>query len=224
MGNPIAGATVTANGYSTTTGADGTYAMEVAVGTYTVTAAAAGFSGDTKTGVIVEDGVTTSVDFALTPLGARANFGYETKGTYSVVIADAIRGGRYTCPESGIGESITVYLATEGISGVKVRCALYKYSDKSLVAETEEKTSPSGGWNGWVTFNFSSPKPNLSNTDYYIVVWADGWCQIFAHAFGTSTHGVGFKTYDTWPDPWYPGEYGGYNTSIYCTYSVETTA
>jgi len=68
---PIAGATVTAGTYSTTTLGDGTYSMTVQQGTYDVTASANCYGSSTVNGVVVTMGVTTTVDFTLTgnPLG-----------------------------------------------------------------------------------------------------------------------------------------------------------
>lgn len=64
--NPIANATVTANGYSTTTATDGTYALDVPVGSYTVTALADGHVEESKTADVLENQPTV-VDFALAP-------------------------------------------------------------------------------------------------------------------------------------------------------------
>ncbi|MEP0775507.1 MAG: carboxypeptidase regulatory-like domain-containing protein, partial [Acidobacteriota bacterium] len=64
---PIGGATVQAGAYSTTTQANGTYAMNLPVGTYDVTASAFGYAPQTVNGVSITDGNTTTQDFALTP-------------------------------------------------------------------------------------------------------------------------------------------------------------
>src|SRR4029077_1987723 len=66
---PIAGATVTWSGGSATSAADGTYTLSnVPPGTYSVTAAFAGYTSGTRTGVVVTSGATTTgTDFALAP-------------------------------------------------------------------------------------------------------------------------------------------------------------
>ncbi len=64
---PIAGAQVQAGAYTTTTASDGTYAMNLPAGTYDVTASKFGFAPQTVNGVVVNDGATTTQDFALTP-------------------------------------------------------------------------------------------------------------------------------------------------------------
>jgi len=65
-GNLIEGATVTADGYSTTTEANGTYTLaDLPVGSYTVTASATGYTELSKT-ADVQENLTTFVDFVLT--------------------------------------------------------------------------------------------------------------------------------------------------------------
>ena len=64
---PIGGALVQAGAYSTTTATNGTYAMNLPAGTYTVTASKFGFAPETVNGVEIADGGTTTQNFALTP-------------------------------------------------------------------------------------------------------------------------------------------------------------
>jgi subtilisin-like proprotein convertase family protein len=67
-GLPIAGATVqTTNGYIRSTGAPGTYSMDVAAGTYNMIATAPGYGPATASGVTVNNGDTTTQDFFLSP-------------------------------------------------------------------------------------------------------------------------------------------------------------
>ena len=65
-GEALAGATVTANGVSILTDVEGYYKIEVAPGTYTVTASAVGYESQSKS-VTVTAGETSAVDFALSP-------------------------------------------------------------------------------------------------------------------------------------------------------------
>jgi hypothetical protein len=70
-GTAIAGATVstTTGGYSTTTGSSGNYTISnVAPGTYSVTASKSGYQSQTKSGVQVSVGQTTTANFSLNPL------------------------------------------------------------------------------------------------------------------------------------------------------------
>jgi N-acetylneuraminic acid mutarotase len=66
-GDPIGGATVNANGFSTTTDANGFYQFVLAVGIYDVTASAYGYFSQTVNGVTVTEGGVTTQDFALDP-------------------------------------------------------------------------------------------------------------------------------------------------------------
>jgi subtilisin-like proprotein convertase family protein len=68
-GLPIPGALVqTTNGYVRTTGAAGTYSMDVAADTYTMVASFPGYTSDTAAGVTVTNGNTTIQDFFLSPM------------------------------------------------------------------------------------------------------------------------------------------------------------
>jgi N-acetylneuraminic acid mutarotase len=69
-GNPIAGATVHATGpfdRTMTTDANGHYSKVLPVGTYTVTVSAFGFATKTIDNVVISDGQTTTLNFALDP-------------------------------------------------------------------------------------------------------------------------------------------------------------
>ncbi|MDH5375952.1 MAG: carboxypeptidase regulatory-like domain-containing protein [Candidatus Bathyarchaeota archaeon] len=68
--DPIAGAKVTTNGISVSTGADGSYSIELAPGTYTVEASADGYESASQSDVTVVAGKTTTMDFELTPTPA----------------------------------------------------------------------------------------------------------------------------------------------------------
>lgn len=66
--NPINEATVSANGYSTSTDSQGNYSFSVPKGTYTVTASASGYESQTKSDIVVTAGATTTLDFSLDPI------------------------------------------------------------------------------------------------------------------------------------------------------------
>ncbi|WP_193767561.1 carboxypeptidase regulatory-like domain-containing protein [Halorientalis pallida] len=63
-GNAIAGATVSADGVTTTTATDGSYSLSIAPGTYDVTASATDFLSATQSATVTENNVT-DVDFTL---------------------------------------------------------------------------------------------------------------------------------------------------------------
>lgn len=66
-GDPIARAKVSVGSSSTRTNASGVYSIRMPVGTYDVTASAFGYYPETVPGIVVDDGVTVTQDFALDP-------------------------------------------------------------------------------------------------------------------------------------------------------------
>lgn len=105
--------------------------------------------------------------------GLDPNFGYETGGGTAQEYRNRITGSVFTISESGVADSISAYIIAEEMN---VKCAIYKESDNSLVGETEEKIEllilPNPVWE---TFNFSTPKPELSaSTAYVLVIWGGG--------------------------------------------------
>lgn len=64
----ISGATVAANGMTSTTDVSGKYEISIAPGTYNVTASASGFVSKTTLNVVVTPGNRTDVDFNLEPV------------------------------------------------------------------------------------------------------------------------------------------------------------
>lgn len=117
----IEGVTVTADVYSTTTAADGTYSILVPPGTYNVTANGfdVGYSTLVKTGEVVTEGNTTPVDFTLNneapTLSGVAGFSY---GNLTWTSASAKGGTKGTDIVMGSVETNTLYTpgATEDIS------------------------------------------------------------------------------------------------------------
>jgi hypothetical protein len=81
--NVIGGATVTAGSNTTTADASGFYVFgEIAPGTYSVTASAQGYGGDTATGVSVASNATTTRDFSLANAPAHACFTDTTQADF----------------------------------------------------------------------------------------------------------------------------------------------
>ena len=71
-GEPISGATVTADGYIITTGTDGTYSLEVETGTYTVSVVKEGYKTKSTTVAATEEGETYTADLAMTSVPVEA--------------------------------------------------------------------------------------------------------------------------------------------------------
>ena len=64
---PLAGAMITAGAYTTTSGKNGAYSLDVRAGTYTVTAQKGGYALQSKPGIVVTAGGTTQTNFVLRP-------------------------------------------------------------------------------------------------------------------------------------------------------------
>ena len=77
-GVPIPGALVEVGAFSTFSHADGTYGVNVPADTYDITASAFGFASQTVNGVVVDDGVAVTQNFALDPLGTTFLDGFVT--------------------------------------------------------------------------------------------------------------------------------------------------
>lgn len=64
-GNTITGASVNAGGVSVSTGADGSYSIELTPGTYNITVSAGGYEGSSQNNIIVIAGKATTINFEL---------------------------------------------------------------------------------------------------------------------------------------------------------------
>jgi len=134
--DPIEGATVTAEGYSTTTAADGTYTLaDLPVGSYTVTASATGYVDESKTADVLEN-QTTVVDFALSP---------EPTGTISGTVTDAdttdpIEGATVTADGYSTATTAngTYTLADLPVGSYTVTASATGYVEQSKTAEVLE--------------------------------------------------------------------------------------
>lgn len=104
-------------------------------------------------------------------------FGYDGGATNSMPIKNIIKGSVFTCPDDGIADSISVKLgmwSDQPLWSGRVKCAIYRHSDLSLVGVTEERVIDIiDEYEAWYTFNFIT-KPNLiHNTEYVLVAWAE---------------------------------------------------
>jgi len=137
-------------------------------------------------------------------------FGYPYTGTTELAIKNRIAGSWFRCPQRCIAQSISAFFYP-GIA--KAKCAIYRRSDNRLIGVTEEKTNLPSGFS---TFNFPDPKPSLADIDYWLVTWGGdvGNLNITPQ---TAKGGYQEKTYNSFPDPWYPLSIN-YVASIYCTY------
>lgn len=119
---------------------------------------------------------------------------------------------------------MTVYFKTNNPTYQDMRCGLYKASDLSFVAETEERTIEGHDW-GWRTFNFITP-PNLeANTEYLLCFWAAGieyWTIYNSGSTDQTCRDI--EAYDGFPSTFTKDNSWDEKTSIYCTYSISNIA
>jgi hypothetical protein len=141
-------------------------------------------------------------------------FGYTGASTdFSIDINDRKRGGLYTAPGGGVGDSIYFYLWEWGEDPV-VKFALYKESDSSLVDSTSELMINLQG-NGWIGAAFQNAPTIYADTVYVITCWADDApagsdVAVQGHDATGQSWWYGFQTYGAWPSKW---------TSISATYA-----
>ncbi|WP_336002027.1 carboxypeptidase regulatory-like domain-containing protein [Halorientalis halophila] len=138
-GSAIEGATVTADGQSTTTAADGSYSLTVEAGDYTVDANADGFNPSSQT-VTVNAEETTTADFSLEA--------QVTDGTVEGTVTDAggsaiegatvSAGGQSTTTAADGSYSLTL---TEGDYSVEANADGFNPSSQSVTVTAGETTT-----------------------------------------------------------------------------------
>ncbi|MGQ9530342.1 MAG: hypothetical protein ACUVTC_02775 [Candidatus Bathycorpusculaceae bacterium] len=155
-----------------------------------------------------------------------ATFGNTATGTFRRNIESYIVGSIFTLTENGEAQSITAYIEMT-VSSKNMKCAIYRYSDLSLVAQTEEKAPAVA--TTWVTFNFINKPILTANTEYLLVAWSY-WGAGSAYLYytpGTANQGCyRSQPYEAnFPDPLPPVTYEARSYCIYCTYKpvVEET-
>ncbi len=161
----------------------------------------------------------------LTESGLDSNFGHEWLGPNATSIEGFIKGSWFVCPSDGTANSITAYIkCTED---KKVKGAIYAYvSDDdagALIGGTEELIVRAG-YEGWETFNLSSPKPPVSaNTKYFLMMFGEkttGLSYLYWTATGATAKSISlYISYNDFPNP-IIGETGvNEKYRIFCTYT-----
>ena len=160
-----------------------------------------------------------------------ATFGYTTIGTtggltIAAVGWEDISGSVFTCTEFGTATSITVALKRTVAGSDNVKCAIYKHSDLSLLAQTEERNLALTTSYVWYTFTFATPPSLIGGTDYILVVWGDYTAQNITCPYDNGDANQGHKqtlAYGAFPNPLVPSHQNT-KASIYCTYTMTGVA
>jgi hypothetical protein len=152
-----------------------------------------------------------------------AILGYNTLGTASSSsIEDFITGSAFTIPENGMADSISVGLKSNVSWSNKVKCAIYRVSDKVLIGVTEEKIVTLSSTANWFTFLFTGDKPELAkNIEYYLVAWAipSSFTNLIVANANIATSFALNRTYNSFPNPINITDTFPLVYSIYCTYT-----
>jgi len=154
-----------------------------------------------------------------------ATLGYSTTGTLTQTIEGRIIGSLFTTTTGGQIQAISAAV-TSSANNRNVKVAIYQASDGRLVAYSAPQTI-ANGFDGWLTFTFTDPKPLLNtNTNYILVVWADsasGSVDVYYDAGSANQGYLDQRTFGTWPNP-DPNLNTDSNRkySINCTYTLAT--
>jgi hypothetical protein len=207
---------------STTTYADGRWIFSIVlnmVGEYLIGAT---FKGDEGYMGIRTDDYRVMVGLPMIFGNDKRTWAYAWPKSY-------LEGSAFVCPNDGVALSITAWCRDQNPAGTKrAKCAIYRYSDNTLVGQTQELTGLAGG--DWRTFNFLDPKPALKGGEqYWLVIWFDAFSDSYFETGVLETPGnvyiyadmpcvLGSCPYTgNFPPTWTPR--GGYENlqSIYCT-------
>ncbi len=129
---------------------------------------------------------------------------------------DYIRGIKVSFNESGCVTWISAVLYSLAHE-VKVKAALYKASDGSLLGQTQEHTiTPNFDY---IDFELDSPVQVENGTDYILAVWSDnGYCRVCYCGTSSELRYQQEQAYGSWPDPASFSTEGDKNLFIYCTF------
>jgi hypothetical protein len=163
-------------------------------------------------------------------------FGDQGSGSSgNMITCNTIMGGVFTF-NGGAGQvanSISALIKQGGDNAYThhMKCALYKHSDSSLVAYTEELTvTDMTSAFVWYTFNFTSPPALIDGTDYIIVTWSDTATEgQYNVLLGNENQAPNLGHYESlaygaFPDPFSESGTAVRDFCIYCTYSPASTA
>lgn len=201
---------------ATTTDSDGNWHFNVtipAIGHYILYAE---FPGDDE-----YSGAWTDTYFVAT--GELPYFGYAGEHSrVSINPVGNISGTVFRAMEDGFAESITFYSQHSWFAN-RMRCAIYDWGTKRLIAETVEGRFLAGRVWSWETFVFSPTKPQLiGGKEYLLVVWADTACAAYYYKPGDFDYQFQQMLpadYNGFPEVWEP--YTGVHSLkglIYCSY------
>ncbi len=150
-GVPLVGANITARPGSgqAVTGPDGAYSMTLTIGTYDITAQAAGYYSETVAGVVIQESATTVQDFTLTRIPPAIAI---TPGLISLTLP------------AGMSQDVPLTLANEGGTALAWSVAESPATDWLSEAPVSGTVAPLGSAPVTVTLDAGSLAPGLYTT------------------------------------------------------------
>jgi hypothetical protein len=155
--------------------------------------------------------LTNAVD--ITPPTTDPPMGDTENATNYWPLTDYIIGSVFTAPANIRVGAIRAYC---GSAGVTTKCAIYRNSDRALIATSEEKTTVSG----WNTFNVPSRPLLTAGTAYILCIWQGAAIlgNIYRSLTGQTLYVLG-QTYGDWPNP-LPSWTGSATDTVLCIHTV----
>ncbi len=156
-------------------------------------------------------------------------FGNETTGSSEIGISNLVRGGRYTIPEGGVGESMSAMLRMSGSGTEEVRLGIYDDiggnppATLTLIAETDQSTI-NNTTKALKTIDLTSSPVFVPGTSYFLCGWAHRNSRFVNMWKDAGSFGDSMRDSNTYTPPnSYPAEMvgasgDGYAFGIYVTY------
>ncbi len=166
--------------------------------------------------IIIVLAVSCVAMIGATPLFADI-FGYQTPGSSDDWSMWAQIGGSvFTIPEDGTATQMSAYIGSYS-DNLKIKTAIYKHSDSTLVAESLEENINATGTHIWQDFTISASL--TADTEYVLVLMSDGNIPLTYNGGDTDQ---GHKQGRSYSDG-FPGtasfNHNNNKYSIYCTYT-----
>jgi len=155
-------------------------------------------------------------------VGLMPFFGHDGIGNIFRQAANSIKGTTFLTRESGWAKTIVVWVFYSGYASARMKCALYRRSDLSLVGVTEEREFllEDGVVTAWRHFIFTDSPRLEVDTKYVLVAWASNDCSITHIRTDDLDQGLEgeYMSYDGFPDPANVDYWGDKKFGIYCEY------
>jgi hypothetical protein len=131
----------------------------------------------------------------------------------SYATANVIMGSVFTPNVTFKADAIRAYCTAVGY---KTKCAIYRNSDRALIASSEEKTTDNIGWN---LFKLTTKPTLTAGTAYILCIWQGALLGNVKTALTGQTWYYLTRTYDSWPDP-LPAWTGSVADQVQCIHVI----